>query len=109
MSWYLHQPESHQLSFNDHIKRHPGPKLRPKVNLSPLKFVILLLLLMLSMLMLLMLMNQEVDGSGYYDDVDDEDASMRQGGSADLTVESTCGRLTTPRWGRQGYDDDNFL
>ena len=44
--------------------------------------------------------NVHVDDDGYNDDVDDEDASIRQGRSADLTVESTCGRLTTRRCGR---------
>ena len=39
----------------------------------------------------------DVDDGGYDDD---EDASIRQGRSADLTVESTCGRLTTRRCGR---------
>ena len=42
----------------------------------------------------------DVDDGGYDDDEDEEDASIRQGRSADLTVESTCGRLTTRRCGR---------
>ena len=41
-----------------------------------------------------------VDDGNYHDDADDDDVSMRQGRSLDLTVESTCGRLTTRRWGR---------
>ena len=56
-------------------------------------------------MLLVMLLNDvdvdvDFDDGGYNDDVDDEDASIRQGRSADLTVESTCGRLTTRRCGR---------
>ena len=63
-------------------------------------------------MLLVMLLNDvdvdvDFDDGGYNDDVDDEDASKRQGRSADLTVESTCGRLTTRRCGRW-YDDDNI-
>ena len=58
------------------------------------------ILMLLVILLDVDVVHVHVDDDGYNDDVDDEDASIRQGRSADLTVESTCGRLTTRRCGR---------
>ena len=37
LSWYPHQPESHQLSLHKVCDGHPDPKIRPQVYLGPIK------------------------------------------------------------------------
>ena len=39
LSWYPHQPESHQLSLTKVSYGHPDPKIGPQIYLGPIKNV----------------------------------------------------------------------